>query len=159
MKVALIRKEYTRSWGGAESYVVHLSRHLAEWGHTVHVFANTWDELSDPRINFHRIPMLDFYSPLKNLTFALATKRLLKKEKFDIVNGFSQVYPQDIYRMGDGLHRHFLKSQSPTLSKFSEHVNPRHRAILFIEKQVFKPKNYYYIIANSRLCKSQAIDY
>ena len=63
MKVALIRKEYTLSWGGAESYVVHLSRYLAERGHTVHVFANTWDLPSDPRITFHRVPMLAFYSP------------------------------------------------------------------------------------------------
>ena len=160
MKVALIRKEYTLSWGGAESYVVHLSRYLAERGHTVHVFANTWDLPSDPRITFHRIPMLAFYSPLKNLTFAFAAKRLLRKEHFDIVNGFSQVYPQDVYRMGDGLHRHLLKVHHPgALSTFLEHLNPRHRSILFIEKQIFKPKNHYYIIANSRLCKHQAIDY
>ena len=160
MKVALIRKEYTLSWGGAESYVVHLSRYLAERGHTVHVFANTWDLPSDPRITFHQVPMLAFYSPLKNLTFAFATKRLLKKEQFDIVNGFSQAYPQDIYRMGDGLHRHLLKVKSPgALSKFLEHLNPRHRSILFIEKQIFKPKNHYYIIANSTLCMHQAIDY
>jgi len=44
MKIALIRKEYTLSWGGAESYVVNLSRQLLEMGHEVHVFANTWDE-------------------------------------------------------------------------------------------------------------------
>ena len=160
MKLALIRKEYTLSWGGAESYVVHLSRYLAERGHTVHIFANTWDVPSDPCITFHRVPMLGFYSPLKNLSFAFATKRLLKKEHFDIVNGFSQVYPQDVYRMGDGLHRHFLKVQSPkALSKFFDHLNPRHRSILFIEKQIFKPKNHYSIIANSRLCKNQALDY
>jgi UDP-glucose:(heptosyl)LPS alpha-1,3-glucosyltransferase len=104
--------------------------------------------------------MLAIYSPLKNLTFAFATKRLLKNEQFDIVNGFSQVYPQDVYRMGDGLHRYLLKIQSPgALSTFLAHLNPRHRSILSIEKHIFKPTNYSSIIANSRLCKNQAIDY
>jgi UDP-glucose:(heptosyl)LPS alpha-1,3-glucosyltransferase len=104
--------------------------------------------------------MLAFYSPLKNLSFAFATKKLLKQEHFDIISGFSQVYPQDVYRMGDGLHRHFLKVHSPkALLRFLDHLNPRHRSILFIEKQIFKPKNHYCIIANSTLCKNQAIDY
>ena len=98
MKIALIRKEYTLSWGGAEIYVVNLSRQLVEMGHEVHIFANTFDLPSDPGITFHKVSMLAFFSPLKNLTFALNTKRLLKKENFDITNGFSQVYHQDIYR-------------------------------------------------------------
>jgi UDP-glucose:(heptosyl)LPS alpha-1,3-glucosyltransferase len=157
MKIALIRKEYTLSWGGAESYVVHLSRQLLEMGHEVHVFANTWDLPSDPRITFHKVPVLSFYSPLKNLTFALNTKRLLKEENFDIVSGFSQIYPQDIYRMGDGLHLYFLKTLSTHTAL--KYLNPRHLSILFIEKQIFKPNNYHHIIANSRMCKRQAIDY
>ena len=160
MKIALIRKEYTLSWGGAESYVVHLSKQLLEMGHEVHIFANTWDVPPDKRITFHQIPMFTFYSPLKNLTFALNTKRLLKKEDFDIVSGFSQIYPQDIYRMGDGLHHHFLNTQSPsTTQKFLKYLNPRHFSILFIEKQIFKPRNYHYIIANSKMCESQATNY
>lgn len=160
MKIALIRKEYTLSWGGAESYVVHLSGQLLEMGHEVHVFTNTWDPSSDPRVIFHQVPMLTFCSPLKNLTFALNTRRLLIKEKFDIVSGFSQTYPQDIYRMGDGLHLHFLYTQSPyTLSRLLKYLNPRHLSILFIENQIFKPQNYHHIIANSEMCKRQAMNY
>jgi len=152
MKIALIRKEYTLSWGGAEIYVVNLSRQLLEMGHEVHIFANTFDRPSIPGITFHKVPMLVFFSPLKNLTFALNTKRLLKKEDFDIVNGFSQVYHQDIYRMGDGLHLHFLRTKSPnTLLRFLTYLNPRHLSILLIEKQIFKPQNFHHIIANSVL--------
>ena len=160
MKIALTRKEYTLSWGGAESYVVNLSRQLLKRGHEVHVFANTWDTASDKRITFHRVPMSTLYSPLKNLSFALNSKRLLKKEKFDIVCGFSQAYPQDVYRVGDGLHLHFLRTQSPhLLRRFLNYLNPRHLFILFVEKQIFKPGNYHHIIANSRMCKRQAINY
>ena len=160
MKIALIRKEYTLSRGGAESYVVQLSTQLLEMGHDVHVFANSWDSSSDPRITFNRVPIVAFCSPLKNLTFALNTRRLLKEEDFDIVSGFSQAYPQDIYRMGDGLHLHFLNTQtSHALKKFLKYLNPRHLAILFIEKQIFTPRNYHHLIANSMLCKRQATAY
>jgi len=160
MKIALIRKEYTLSWGGAEIYVVNLSRQLLEMGHEVHIFANTFDLPSDPGITFHKVPMFAFFSPLKNLTFALNTKRLLRKENFDIVNGFSQVYHQDIYRMGDGLHLHFLRTQSPNaLLRFPKYLNPRHISILLIEKQIFKPQNVHHIIANSKMCKRQAMNY
>ena len=160
MKIALIRKEYTLSWGGAEIYVVNLSRQLVEMGHEVHIFANTFELPSEPGITFHKVPMLAFFSPLKNLTFALNTKRLLRKENFDIVNGFSQVYHQDIYRMGDGLHLHFLRTQSPNaLLRFLKYLNPRHLSILLIEKQIFKPQNVHHIIANSKMCKRQAMNY
>ena len=160
MKIALIRKEYTLSWGGAESYIVHLSTQLCDMGHEVHVFANSWDSSSDPRITFHQIPILTFCSPVKNLTFALNTKRLLKEETFDIVSGFSQIYPQDIYRMGDGLHLHFLHTQSPyALLRFLKYLNPRHLSILFIEKQIFKPQHYHYLIANSEMGKHHAMNY
>lgn len=160
MKIALIRKEYTCSLGGAEHYVVNLSRQLLKMGHEVHVFANTFDRPSDAGITFHKVPVLAFFSPLKNLTFALNTKRLLKKETFDIINGFSQVYAQDIYRMGDGLHLHFLNTQHTNpLIRFLTYLNPRHLVILLIEKQIFKPQHVRHIVANSKMCKSQAIHY
>ena len=160
MKVALIRKEYTRSWGGAESYTVNLATELVTRGHEVHVFANSWDMPADSGITFHRIPMFTFYSPLKNLSFTFNIRRALAHERFDIVNGLSQTYPQDVYRMGDGLHRHALKAQSSNgLSTFFKHLNPRHQAILFIENRIFKPANYYHIVVNSKLCKQQAQEY
>ena len=66
MKVALIRKEYTLSWGGAESYVVHLSRYLAERGTYCSCLRQHlgYSQLIHA-ITFHRIPMIDFYSPFK----------------------------------------------------------------------------------------------
>jgi UDP-glucose:(heptosyl)LPS alpha-1,3-glucosyltransferase len=158
MKVALIRKEYTLRWGGAESYVVNLARMLAARNHEVHVFANAWDLPADPGITFHKVPMLSGYSPLKNLSFAMNARRRLAREQFDIVNGFSQVFPQDVYRAGDGLHSVNLEAQSSALfSSILNRLNPRHRSILSIEQQIFKPDHFTHIIANSKLCKQQII--
>jgi len=160
MKIALIRKEYTLTWGGAESYVVHLSRLLAGRGHEVHVFANSWDLPAEPRITFHKVPVISWYSPLKNLSFALNVRWLLKGAQFDIVHGFSQVFRQDVYRAGDGLHRFNLDVRSSSaLTRTLTRFNPRHFIILSIEKQIFKPDHYGYIIANSGLCKQQILRY
>jgi len=160
MKIALIRKEYTLTWGGAESYVVHLSRLLAGRGHEVHVFANSWDLPAEPRITFHKVPVISWYSPLKNLSFALNVRWLLKGAQFDIVHGFSQVFRQDVYRAGDGLHRFNLEVRSSSgLTRTLTRFNPRHFIILSIEKQIFKPDHYGYIIANSGLCKQQILRY
>jgi UDP-glucose:(heptosyl)LPS alpha-1,3-glucosyltransferase len=160
MKIALIRKEYTLTWGGAESYVVNLAHMLAERGHEVHVFANSWDLPADPGITFHKVPMLSWYSPLKNLSFAMNARRLLAREQFDIVNGFSQVFPQDVYRAGDGLHLFNLAVQPSRLfSRLLSRLDPRHRIILSIEKQIFKPGHFIHIIANSQLCKQQILRY
>jgi|GEM_PF-118173 len=158
MKIALIRKEYTLKWGGAESYVVNLARLLAARNHEVHVFAHSWDVPADPGITFHKVPMLSWCSPLKNLTFARNARRKLAGEQFDIVNGFSQVFPQDVYRAGDGLHRCNLETQSAALpARILNRLNPRHRIILSIEKRLFKPDHFIYVIANSNLCKQQVL--
>ena len=159
MKIALIRKEYTLKWGGAESYVVNLARMLAARNHEVHVFANSWDLPADPGITFHKVPMIAWYSPLKNLSFALNTRRLIAREQFDIVNGSSQVFPQDVYRAGDGLHLFNLEAHSSHLfSRILNRLNPRHRIILSIERQIFKPGHFTHIIANSKLCKQQILN-
>ena len=158
MKIALIRKEYMDSHGGAERYAVSLAKGLATLGHSVYVFAGKWDEEQHPNIILNRVPFIKFPSPLKNLTFQRNVRRLLVNNDFDIVNGLSQVFPQDVYRMGDGLHIHWLRIQTPNPGKrILKYLNPRHQVILLIEREIFKKGNYWRIISTSRLCTNQLI--
>ena len=84
----------------------------------------------------------------------------LSRNHFDIVNGLSQIYPQDIYRLGDGIHKHWLTVRRSTIfSRLYDKVSPRHRLLLHLEKKIFSPGNYKRIITNSELCKGHAIDY
>lgn len=160
MKIALIRKEYTESRGGAERYAVCLGSGLERLGHEVHVFTGLWDTECDSNITFHKVPFIRNPSPLKNLSFQRNARNLLKKDNFDIIHGLSQVYPQDIYRVGDGLHRHWMQIQIPDNFKgIFKYLNPRHQVILAIEKQIFKNGHYHRIIANSSLCKQQIQHY
>ncbi len=160
MKIALIRKEYDPLRGGAERYSVNLARGLAAAGHEVHVFAGDWAQEDQAGITLHRVPFIRRPSPLKNLSFQRNSRRLVAGQSFDIVQGLSQVFPSDVYRMAEPLHRHWLSltTENP-LKKWLKYLSPRHRSLLALERGMFTPGNYVRIIAISRLCRRQLMHY
>lgn len=160
MKVALIRKDYFRSRGGGERYAVNLSVGLAKAGHDVHVFAHQWESTADQQLAFHKVPIFTAFSSAKNLSFARNCQKMLSSEQFDIIHSLSQTYSQDVYRMGDGIHRHWLKIQTPVpYRRILKTMTPRQQVILYLERRTFHPSNYLMMIANSRLGKRHAITY
>lgn len=160
MKTALIRREYVAGRGGAERYAVTLSRALADRGHDVHVFAGLAEQEPHPGITLHRVPFISGPSALKNASFQKNSRRLVAGKTFDIVHGLSQVFPQDVYRVGEPLHMHWLLQRTATRwRRLLKYCSPRHQVILTIERHIFMPGNYRRIIVNSRLCRQQVIDY
>ena len=165
MKIALIRKCYT-DFGGAERYTAALAEHLLKSGHEVHVFANEWKigkkETASSLIVFHRVPMLKGLSVLEALSFAINSRRMLKREWFDIIHSFERTIYQDIYRAGDGCHREWLKQRTkidPWYKLISNRLNPLHLSLLWIEKKIFEHGNYKIIIANSKRGKDEIIEH
>lgn len=162
MKIALIRQSYHK-YGGAERYVSYLAEGLLKRGHEVHVFARKWDPHTPEGIVFHRVPTLEGPSFLKALSFACNVKRLLKRERFDIVNSFDRTFLQDIYRAGDGVHREWrkrlLKITPNSITRFLILFNPLHLSLLFLEKRIFKKGSYKKIIAISKKGKEEIIKY
>jgi UDP-glucose:(heptosyl)LPS alpha-1,3-glucosyltransferase len=158
VKIALVRKDFSPRGGGGERYSVDLARALRDFGHEVHVLAHRYEPMKG--ISFHTVavPLKPF--GLQNWIFAKNVRRALSGYEFDIVNGISQIYPQDIYRLGDGIHKHWLTvRRSRIFNHVYDKVSPRHRLLLHLEKKIFSPGNYKRIIANSELCKQHAIDY
>jgi len=165
MKLALIRKKHS-PFGGAERYLDTLVEHLLRLGHELHIFANQWESeagISQPktgRLFFHKVPMVNGLSVLKLLSFAINARRLLKKERFDVIHSFERTLYQDIYRAGDGCHKEWLvqraKYEAPWKT-FLVRVNPLHWAFLWIEKQIFKQNNTKIVIANSERGKEEII--
>ncbi len=159
MRIALVRKEFSTQGGGAERYATNLANALLESGHEVHVFAHRYD-LTMKGIKFHHAPAFDKFSALKNWSFVRSFQKVVSQMDFDIVHGLSQVYPLDIYRMGDGIHRHWLDIKSNSAgARLFHRVSLRHQVVLHIEKNIFKPGNFKRIIANSSLCRDHAIEY
>jgi len=167
MKIALIRQRYT-DFGGAERYVAGLAGHLCRLGHEVHIFAASWRasspgegrSSSPPGITFHRVPVAGALSFIEVLSFALNSRRLLKKENFDVIHSFERTLYQDIYRAGDGCHREWLTQREkidPWYKKYLHPLNPLHRTILSIEEKIFTEDRCKMIIANSFRGKDEII--
>jgi UDP-glucose:(heptosyl)LPS alpha-1,3-glucosyltransferase len=168
MKIAIIIKTFSIDKGGAERYAVNLSSALLCEGHEVHIFASRWDTSKDSNsesvytgIKVHHVPMGRGPRVLKLFLFHLACQQQLKKEKFDIVHALAQTCPADIYRMSDGLFRHWLvtKYPNPMYRLFFCLLRPVLIFNLILEKRIFRPGGCRYLIANSNLCRQQAESY
>jgi UDP-glucose:(heptosyl)LPS alpha-1,3-glucosyltransferase len=159
MKIALVQKTFAHK-GGAEQYAINLVDALIRQGHDITVFAHQWDRALSPGPKLQHVPMVKAPSFLQTLSFVWNTQKSLSKDHFDIVHSLSRVFPQDVYRMGDGIHRYWLMVQARNrLRRFLNLVSLRHSATLWVEKQIFTKGNYRRIIANSNLCKEHAIQY
>ena len=162
MKIALVRQSYHK-YGGAERYVSYLAEGLLKRGHEVHVFARKWDPNVPKGIIFHRVPTLKGPSFIKALSFSSNVKRLLQREKFDIINSFDRTLYQDIYRAGDGVHKEWRKrlleiTPNPIARRLIL-FNPLHLSLLFLEKRIFQENNYKKIIAISKKGKEEIVKY
>ena len=135
-----------------------LARALRDSGHEVHVFAHRYETLKGLSFHSVAVPVKPF--GLQSWVFAKNARLAVDRNEFDIVNGLSQIYPQDVYRMGDGIHKHWL-DQHPgnTFTRIWNTISPRHRLILNIERKIFTAENYKRIVAISHLCKQHAITY
>lgn len=160
MKIALVNKIFSLSHGGAERYSVNLATTLHGEGHEVHVFANQAIDLP-AGISVHLVPMAKKPTFWRIVSFARNVRRELENEKFDIVYGLTQIFPQNMHRIGGGIHRHWMRVRYPFwLSRwFNYLVNPAHLANIYLESQIFQPGNYDRIVAISDLCKDHACRY
>ncbi|MBI3268325.1 MAG: glycosyltransferase family 4 protein [Planctomycetes bacterium] len=148
MKVALVLYRFAGAPGGVERYAQDLSAALVERGHEVHCFSHERPADGPPGVLFHPVPAIDFYGPLRILSFARNSERALRRiaDTFDVVHGFGRTYLQDIYRVGSGCHREYMQQtyasmRSPVLRPFKL-ADPRHRAILHVEGKIFRERRY-----------------
>ncbi len=165
MRIALIRRKYS-PFGGAERYIDALVKHLLASGHEMHIFAHEWEpatqnsQFATGRLFFHRVPMIKGLSLFKVLSFAINASRLLKKERFDVIHSFERTLFQDIYRAGDGCHKEWLIQRAkyePFWKTCLVRINPLHFAFLWIERQLFDPRNTRMVVANSMRGKLEIV--
>jgi UDP-glucose:(heptosyl)LPS alpha-1,3-glucosyltransferase len=152
VRIALVRKDYTRRKGGAEGYVVTLSTQLAAMGHEVHVFANRIDAEGVDGITFHEVRVPKIRTFLRHVWFAKRAEKKLREGDYDVINGLSRIWHQDVYRVGDPLYAHWLRSHPPNLiDRVFGPLNPKQRTMLSLEKKIFRSPMLRRIIAISRL--------
>jgi len=154
MKIALVGRGFSTSWGGAERVGVNLARSLKAAGHGVALYSAR----ADPNVGGIAVTQVEasgFSSALKILGFSKKVGQLLSAGDQDIIFGLTQIYPLDIYRAGGGVYAHWMRMRYPSfyqrLLKFI--FAPVHPAMLRLEKKIMTPGNCRYVITNSELVK------
>ena len=160
MKIALVNKTFSLSHGGAERFSVNLAAALVRGGHEVHAFAHQAEDLPD-QVTLHRVSIVKKPAFRRVLSFARHIRQMLISESFDIIYGLTQIYPQDLHRMGGGIHRHWMRVRYPFMPwRWLNYLfNPAHLANIFLESRIYRPVNFRRIVTNSKLCKRHAQEY
>jgi UDP-glucose:(heptosyl)LPS alpha-1,3-glucosyltransferase len=154
MRFAIIRKECSFRMGGAERYAANLSRALATLGHTVFVLAERCDDDIHPDLIHVPIHVNHRSSWAKNRSFHENSQKAVAGLQVDGVLALSRSFPADAFRVSDPLHDYWMSIRYPgRFHRFLQKLNPRHRAILALEKGIFNPSNTRFIITNSDLSK------
>lgn len=160
MKVALVTKRVSYTKGGAEMVSANLCREVSGMGHEIHVFTQEADP--DTRgATIHRIRPVRWFSPLRLLSFRRKAVRSIEENGYDLVYGLCQVYPVDIYRVGDGIHRHWMKVRYPNaaIRGMKYLTSLVHLAMRSLEGRIFREGNCRLFITNSRLVRDQIMEY
>ncbi len=162
MKIALLRQRVGGP-GGAETTVQHLARGLAAAGHQVTVYGS--QSLAEagavlgPQIAYVPVPVWGGKAG-RLLTFALNTRRLLRRAGPQVVLSLERTLGQQVYRAGDGCHREWLRRRAPFLSpaaRIFQRLSPFHRVLLTLERRLFTDPGLKRIIANSHMVREEII--
>ncbi len=155
MKLAIIRKECSFRMGGAERYAANLARALCDLGHSVHILAERCDGDIHPALVHVPVKVDRRTSWTKNLSFHRNSRQALMGLHADAVLALSRSFPADAFRVSDPLHDYWMGIRYPGKThRFLQRLNPRHRAILALEKGIFDPANTRFVITNSQLSKT-----
>ncbi|MEW6621102.1 MAG: glycosyltransferase family 4 protein [bacterium] len=107
MKIAFITRTCNKK-GGISRCVAELAE-IFSHTHEVHIFANSWQDISSDKIIFHKVPMLkgNFFLQRKKAglatilqvySFVLMSKLKIRPSNFDIVHSYGDCFiPFDVY--------------------------------------------------------------
>ena len=160
MKIAIIRQKFVL-YGGAEQFADGFIHQLAESGHEVHVFSNSWTPSHHSKINHHFVGVLGLNAFFRTLSFSIKVSRKIREQHFDIIQSHEKTWGQDIYRAGDGCHIKWLYQRGKKISPIKKlflFINPFHQLILMLEKNIFESGRCKKIIAISQMVKEDILE-
>ncbi|MGH8045799.1 MAG: glycosyltransferase family 4 protein, partial [Chthoniobacterales bacterium] len=139
--------------GGAEAYLLRLSKAIAEEGHLpMLVTSREWPEKEWPN-DF--VVRLNATSPLR---FAEEVQRAAVG--CDVVFSLERIFSCDVYRAGDGVHRAWLERRAafePAWRRSLRWLNGKHRSLLKLESDIFSSNGARCVIANSEMVRNEIV--
>ncbi|MCF8031748.1 MAG: glycosyltransferase family 4 protein [Desulfarculaceae bacterium] len=147
MKLGLIRYKYDLT-GGAERVLGLLAQGMVARGHEVHVVASAWQGQPPDGVELHQV------APAKPAAWAVAAGRTAESLGLDAFLSLERVPGSPVFRAGDGVHAAWLKHRAPyegLLKRLSFGLNPKHRAILDLERRTLAAPELRSVIAVSHM--------
>ncbi len=166
--LALCYESVLPARGGAETYLGDLSRRLVADGHTVHLYATTWDDTVLPKeMIYHHIPKQHGPRFLRPWKFGRAVLAALSQHQHDVTLGFDKTWGLDLLYPQGGFHRasawhNLLKYHSPWLRGAASLIKVfdlAHQSYLRIERKQYLGNKPPCIVVNSHMVARHAADY
>jgi UDP-glucose:(heptosyl)LPS alpha-1,3-glucosyltransferase len=108
MKIAVVIPKYGLI-GGAEGFAYELTKRLATRdGFDIHVFANKWRPEKSPII-FHKVPIFSFPRPLRQISFAYFSNKLISPKDYSLVHSHDRIFRMDLFTMHGIPHETWVK--------------------------------------------------
>jgi UDP-glucose:(heptosyl)LPS alpha-1,3-glucosyltransferase len=151
MKIALAIKSLTLARGGAERFTHNLVRGLTSHGHQLTVMCHDWDAgAAQLGIELVRIPPArTWHHPW--FEFSRNVHAALKSlPRHNLLFGLTQLYPQDVHRLGGGIYRHWYERKYGALLPLQK-LRARVRRALQFERALYSPANYRQLITISNM--------
>ena len=159
MKLALIRAKYD-PFGGAERFLNSAAEALVAQGASPTIITRAWPQSASAAIA-HKIVNPRYYTSAgRDRGFARAACELLQTEKFDLVQSYERINCCDVFHAVDGVHAEWLtqrrRVQSP-LKQFGVRINPHHRYVLEVERQMYHSPRLKAVICISQMVKQDVL--
>jgi UDP-glucose:(heptosyl)LPS alpha-1,3-glucosyltransferase len=152
MKIGLVRRGFSAT-GGAEAYLRRFAEAAGAAGHRCVLFVTEdWPETAKPVTA--ELVRVRGRTPAR---FADALEACRPRDSCDFLLSLERVWRCDAYRAGDGVHAAWLQRRAqfePRWKSVLRGWNPKHRALLALEKSLFEG-GAGTVIANSALIKTQ----
>jgi UDP-glucose:(heptosyl)LPS alpha-1,3-glucosyltransferase len=157
MKIGMVRGDLAAA-GGAERYALGMIGELLKRGHEVHVFTSRFPQEQDKNVVVHQFTMPRRVMRASRGQRQKAFSRWLQAEQstlsLDLLFTLERVWPSDIFRAGDGVHREWLNicmSEAGMQRRLSLWLQPFHRQVLATERAVFNELHTRMVVCNSQM--------
>lgn len=162
MEIAIIRRKFT-PFGGAENFILRSSLGLNSLGIKFSIISERWkrNTNSSKDIRWLEAKAHGFFRFSRFLSFQNSVKKILAENHFDLVQSHERLTGVDIYRLGDGIHAAWVDRLIKTSTWYKKiwlKIDPYHKKIIRIEKEMSRDNNLFYV-ANSELVKNELYEY
>jgi UDP-glucose:(heptosyl)LPS alpha-1,3-glucosyltransferase len=131
MRILIVARPFAFH-GGVERATAGFLQALATHGHEVHLLSRP-GQPPMPAVTLHALALPPAPGPARPLVEALAVRRAVRQETWDVVQSHERTLGQDVYRAGEGCHRAYLEAVGARW-----HRRPLYRrVVLALERRVF----------------------